>query len=76
MAPGVSPASVLRIIRQRTSFRIFENFSHYRLQNPSGDFWAPGYLVLSGSSLPEETLLADFIQQTRQRQGIPIPRIL
>jgi REP element-mobilizing transposase RayT len=72
--PGVSPASVIRILRVKTSYRIFETHSRLRSQNPSGDFWAPGYLALSGVQMPDEDLIADYMQQTRTRQGIPAAR--
>ncbi len=72
--PGVSPASVVRILRVKTSYRIFETHPRFRAQNPSGDFWAPGYLALSGVQMPDEELIADYMQQTRTRQGIPAAR--
>ncbi len=72
--PGVSPASVIRILRVKTSYRIFETHSRLRSQNPSGDFWAPGYLALSGMQMPDEDLIADYMQQTRMRQGLPATR--
>lgn len=74
MTPGVSPASVIRVIRQRTSSLLFEFRGYYRSQNPSGDFWAPGYMVLSGAQLPDDAVISEFILQTRQQQGIPVPR--
>ncbi len=74
MTPGVSPASVMRVIRQRTSSLLFEFRGYYRSQNPSGDFWAPGYMVLSGTQLPDDAVISEYIQQTRQQQGIPVPR--
>ena len=70
VAPTISPGNVVKIVRQRTSDLIFEQFETLRKQNPSGDFWATGYLIVSGSQPPSAGLLRDYIQQTRHRQGI------
>jgi DNA-binding NarL/FixJ family response regulator/REP element-mobilizing transposase RayT len=70
VAPSVSPGNLVRIIRQRTSLHIFNVFEHYKQQNPSGDFWATGYLIVSGPQPPSAQLLRDYISQTRKRQGI------
>lgn len=70
VAPSVSPGNVVRILRQRTSQRIFNRFPDLKDLNPSGDFWAPGYLIISGSTPPQPNLLNDFVAQTRRRQGL------
>ena len=70
VAPSVSPGNIMRVLRQQTSQRIFGFNSTYKEQNPSGDFWAPGYLVISGSQPPAGDLLRDFLQETRHRQGL------
>ena len=48
-------------------------FPRFKKENPSGDFWAPGYLIMGGSQPPPARLIKDFIAQTRQRQGITKP---
>ncbi len=68
--PATSPAYLMRILRQHTSERIFAEFPRFKKENPSGDFWAPGYLIMGGSQPPPVQLIKDFIIQTRQRQGI------
>jgi REP element-mobilizing transposase RayT len=68
-APAISPGNVVRLIRQQTSRRIFLQFPQLEVDNPSGDFWAPGYLIISGFQPPSAHLVYDFIRQTRQRQG-------
>ncbi|MGA2504946.1 MAG: transposase [Anaerolineales bacterium] len=68
--PATSPAYLMRILRQHTSERIFAEFPRFKKENPSGDFWAPGYLIMGGSQPPPAQLIKDFIIQTRQRQGI------
>jgi REP element-mobilizing transposase RayT len=49
-----NPARVMRLVRQHTSVKIFDDYPRFKRQNMSGDFWAPGYYTL----------------QTRRQQGI------
>jgi REP element-mobilizing transposase RayT len=70
--PTISPGNVVRIIRQYTSQRLITQFSQSRLGNSSGDFWASGYLIVSGMQSPSPQLLRDFINQTRRRQGFSL----
>jgi len=72
--PATSPGYLMRILRQNTSEKIFTEFSRFKKENPSGDFWAPGYLIMGGSQPPPAYLIKDFITQTRQRQGFSQPR--
>ena len=69
--PATPPAYLMRIMRQRISGKIFEDFPRFNKENPSGDFWAPSYLMMGGSQPPPVEMIKDFITQTRQRQGIP-----
>lgn len=68
--PATSPGYLMRILRQHSSEMIFTDFPRLKKENPSGDFWAPGYLMMGGSQPPPAQLIKDFISQTRQRQGI------
>ena len=68
--PNTSPGYLMRIMRQQTSEKIFSEFPRMKKENPSGDFWAPGYLIMGGSQPLPAQLIKDFIAQTRQRQGI------
>ena len=68
--PTVSPSTLMRIYRQQSSTRIFTDFPALARENPSGDFWAPGYLIMTSGQKPSEALVKDFIQQIRRRQGI------
>jgi len=70
VAPSISPGNLVRIIRQRTSIHIFNQYTCLRNQNPSGDFWASGYLIISGAQPPSAQLLREYIIQTRKRQGV------
>jgi REP element-mobilizing transposase RayT/DNA-binding response OmpR family regulator len=71
--PTVAPGFIMRIVRQQISARIFSDFPRFAKENPSGDFWAPGYLIMGGPQPHPSKLIKDFIQQTRQRQGILRP---
>ena len=67
--PNTSPGYVMRIMRQQTSEKIYAEFPQYKEENPSGDFWAPGYLIMGGSQPHPPQLVRDYIRQIRQRQG-------
>ena len=67
--PAVSPGYLMRIVRQQTSEKIFAEFSRLKKENPSGDFWAPGYLIMGGTQPHPPQLVKDYIKQTRTRQG-------
>jgi len=69
-SPAVAPGNLVRIVRQSTSQYIFSHYPQINYENPSGDFWAPGYLILSGSQPPSSQMLREFIVQTRRHQGI------
>ncbi|MBK9925685.1 MAG: IS200/IS605 family transposase [Anaerolineales bacterium] len=68
--PAASPGYLMRIMRQQTSEKIFSEFSRLKKENPSGDFWAPGYLIMGGTQPHPPQLVKDYIKQTRVRQGI------
>ena len=72
--PSTSPGYLMRIMRQQTSDRVFAEFSRYKKENPSGDFWAPGYLIMGGTQPHPPQLVKDYIKQTRTRQGYSQPR--
>jgi REP element-mobilizing transposase RayT len=72
--PNTSPGYLMRIMRQQTSEKIFAEFPRIKKENPSGDFWAPGYLIMGGSQPHPQQLVKDYIKQTRDRQGISQPR--
>lgn len=75
--PSTSPGYLMRIIRQQTSEKIFAEFGRLKKENPSGDFWAPGYLIMGGTQPHPPQLVRDYINQTRTRQGQdsqPLPR--
>ncbi len=70
VTPNTSPGYLMRIMRQQISERVFHEFPRLKRENPSGDFWAPGYLIMGGLQPHPQQLVKDYIKQTRQRQGI------
>jgi len=72
--PSTSPGYLMRIVRQQTSEKIFTEFVRLKKENPSGDFWAPGYLIMGGTQPHPPQLVKDYIRQTRTRQGYAEPR--
>jgi REP element-mobilizing transposase RayT/ActR/RegA family two-component response regulator len=72
--PAASPGYLMRVMRQQTSEKIFAEFTRMKKENPSGDFWAPGYLIMGGTQPHPPQLVKDYIKQTRSRQGISQPR--
>src|SRR5215216_4549881 len=71
--PATSPGYLMRIVRQQTSEKIFTEFTRMKKENPSGDFWAPGYLIMGGTQPHPPQLVKDYIKQTRTRQGYSQP---
>jgi REP element-mobilizing transposase RayT len=63
------PIDIIHEIRRRTSAHIFANF-HDLTSDDQSDFWAPGFLALSGSTSPSVGMIYDFITQTRENQRI------
>ena len=66
----VNPAQFMRIIRQLSSQKIFEYYPRYSRKNLSGQFWAPGFLVVAGKQFQSMEMISSFIHQTRMQQGI------
>ena len=64
------PTRCIRTVREQTSRLVFEDFPHIRRENISKDFWAPGYLVLTGPLPHTSEMINEFISLTRQQQGI------
>jgi len=68
--PTTSPAYFMSVTRRQTSQEILENFPRVKKENRSKDFWAPGYLVIVSTSPHPSKMIKDYIQLTRQQQGI------
>ncbi|MDA1329540.1 MAG: transposase [Chloroflexi bacterium] len=65
-----TPQRVARVLEAQLSKWIFNEFARLERDNPSGEFWAPGALIVNGSQPSSAQILA-FIKQTRAQQGIP-----
>ncbi|MEW6716010.1 MAG: IS200/IS605 family transposase [Chloroflexota bacterium] len=68
--PDISPEQFIQLLRVDTSQKIFNTLPHLYKDNPSGDFWSSGYLLLSGEEHPSRQLIQAFIRYTRGRQGL------
>jgi REP element-mobilizing transposase RayT len=64
-----NPAQFMRITRQLTSQKIFEEYPRYKRKNLSSDFWAPGFSVAPGCQFQSEENISNFIMQIRKNQG-------
>jgi REP element-mobilizing transposase RayT len=65
-----NPAQFIRLTRQQTSQKIFEDYPRYKRKNLSVDFWAPGFSVAPGNQFQSVETVNNFILQTRRNQGI------
>jgi len=69
VVPTVAPDYLMETLRKQTSERIFAGFPELGKDNPSGDFWAPGYLILTRIEQLSDQMIQDFIHRVRQYQG-------
>jgi DNA-binding response OmpR family regulator/REP element-mobilizing transposase RayT len=74
ISPKTSPASLIKTIRKQISGWVFQEFPRLEEENPSGEFWAPGYMMITTGQLPKAEELQAYIQNTRSRQGINVDR--
>lgn len=65
----ISAHKIIRMMRKETSHLVFALQPEYEAINPSQDFWAEGYILLSGYLAPTDEMLKGYIQQTRVNQG-------
>jgi REP element-mobilizing transposase RayT len=70
--PEISPAHMVQSLRDNLSQRIFVEFPQFARENPSGDYWAPGYLIINGRDPLSNRLLKDFINEVRRHQSSPL----
>jgi DNA-binding response OmpR family regulator/REP element-mobilizing transposase RayT len=74
VSPKTSAAGLIKTVRKQTSGWIFLEFPRVEKDNPSGEFWAPGYMAITTGQLPTAEELQVYIQNTRSRQGIAVDR--
>jgi REP element-mobilizing transposase RayT len=68
LPPDISPVKMLDIVCQHTSQRIFNRFPYLAEENPSGDFWAPGFLIATSPGEFTSEKLNDYIARIRKQQ--------
>lgn len=66
----VCPVRLVRDIRRRTTAHITSNFTDLTPVGNGDDFWAQGFLILSGSTSPTVRMIHDFISLTRTNQSL------
>jgi REP element-mobilizing transposase RayT/DNA-binding NarL/FixJ family response regulator len=70
ISPDSAPESAAELLDKHLSAYIFEDFPRLARDNPSGHFWAAGYLIVNGAQ-PSPEHISEYMQQTRARQGVP-----
>ena len=70
--PTFAPSRHIETIRKETSKRLFEDFPQFKQVNLSGDYWAPGYLVVGGNNAISDQLVSAYIKQNRQKYSVLI----
>jgi len=68
--PNSSPGMMVHNIRQETSQYIFSEIPRLERENPSGEFWASGYLIVNGRDPFSRQMVQEFIGSVRTRQGV------
>ena len=67
---ATSPAFLVRTLRQKTSQYIFSKFPPLTNENPSGDFWAPGFFISGGKQTIQPHVIDRYINEIREHQGV------
>jgi len=70
--PNITPSKHIDIIRKETSRLMFDNFPTFKKENPSGDYWAPGYLIVGGKNAISDQLVTAFLKQNRKKHGVGV----
>jgi REP element-mobilizing transposase RayT len=61
----VTPLEAIEQIRQLTSTQLYTSFPELQNVDTDQDFWAPGYLVMSGVRFISPGIIKEFIDRTR-----------
>jgi putative transposase len=70
LPPFIAPTKYLNIIRKVTSKKVFDDIPSYKEENPSGDYWAPGYIIIGGKNAISDQLVSTFTRQNREKYGL------
>ncbi len=65
-----APIDLVSIIRTKLSERIFRVFPSFHDENPSGDFWAVPYFLMTANQYPPADVRMSVIRQIRKSQGM------
>jgi REP element-mobilizing transposase RayT len=63
--PTVPTGRIIQQVRSKTSELIFANFGQLKKENLSDDFWATGYLIISGIHPNAKEVVERYIRITR-----------
>ncbi|MBC8504468.1 MAG: transposase [Anaerolineales bacterium] len=67
--PNSSPGMMVHNIREETSQYVFSEFPRLARENPSGEFWTSGYLIVNGRDPFSRQMVQEFIGSVRTHQG-------
>ena len=67
--PNSSPGMMVHNIREETSQYVFSEFPRLARENPSGEFWTSGYLIVNGRDPFSRQMVQEFIGSVRTSQG-------
>lgn len=63
---SVTTGQMVKIVREETSDFLYEIHPRLKYEALSENFWAPNYLVVSGSEPPEDTSIKEFLHRIHQ----------
>ena len=66
LLPEETPSDVVTAVKNQTESHIHSNFPQYDGKNSPDNFWAEGYLAISGEVAPSRSLILDFQSRSRQ----------
>jgi REP element-mobilizing transposase RayT/CheY-like chemotaxis protein len=68
--PTITPSKHIDAIRKETSKLLYEGFPTHKRENPSGDYWAPGYLIVGGKNAISDQLVSAYSKHNRMKHGV------
>ncbi len=68
--PNITPLTIIRQVESYTSKLVFQEFPQFALENPSQNFWAPGYVLASEFDPFTPAVIETFSNHTRHAQGV------
>ncbi len=71
-SPGDAPEQVIKVMMEKTSETILEDFPRHQETHLAGRFWAPGYLVQTPGRLLSGKDIDAYIRYQRNEQGMSL----